>query len=153
LDQDGRGMEENFRMTSKSRFWGLRPWRRHSMILMVFGILFVFFGLNYIYSQSTSVREIALKVLLQIAPVQFWGGIFVAAGLLCILSTRWPPYAETWGYMVLTGLGAGWAATYLMGVLFLGAPAANLSQVLLWSGLSFAWWAISGLPNPEKPER
>lgn len=67
-----------------------------------------------------------------------------------MMSTRWPPLAETWGYMVLTGLSSGWAATYLTGVIFFHAPATNLGQVFVWGCLGFMWWAISGLPNPEK---
>lgn len=146
-------VEENNHLTPRSRFWGLRPWARHSLILMVFGILFVFVGLNYIYGDSTRNRERALRALLQVAPIQFWGSIFILAGVLCMLSSRWPPFAETWGYMVLTGVGSGWAATYLMGILFFGSPVTNLSQVLLWGGLAFAWWAISGLLNPTRRER
>lgn len=140
-----RDMEENFHLTWKQRFWGLRPWQRHSLILMVFGLLFVLMGLQYIGSSPNRNRELALKVILQIAPIQVWGSVFIVMGALCMLSSRWPPFAETWGYMVLTGMSSGWGAAYLMGVLFFNAPASGLSQVILWGGFGFVLWAISGL--------
>jgi hypothetical protein len=137
-------------MIKVRKFWGLRPWKRHSTILMVVGILFVLVGFQYIVSTPSRMREISLAVVLQIAPIEFWGGVFVFAGLLSMLSARWPPLTETWGYMVLTGLSAGWSATYLMGILFFGSPATNSTQVFLWGCLAFMWWAISGLLNPDR---
>lgn len=147
----GRGrLEENRSMTKSQRWWGLRPWKRHSTILVVVGFMFVLAGIQYIVAKPSKAREEALYALTQFAPVQFWGGLFVLAGLSAMISTRWPPLAETWGYMVLTGLSSGWAATYLTGVIFFHAPTTNLSQVIIWGCLGFMWWAISGLPNPER---
>jgi hypothetical protein len=134
----------------KQRFWGLRPWKRHSLILMVAGVIYVFVGIQYILTESTPGRERALKVILQVAPLPFWGSVFVFAGLLTILSSRWPPLTETWGYIVLTSLSAGWASTYLMGILFMDSPSSNSSQVFLWGCLAFLWWGISGLLNPDR---
>lgn len=134
----------------KQRFWGLRPWKRHSTILMVVGFLFVLTGINYIVAKPTEGRQKALAVILQLAPIQFWGILFVVAGALAMVSSRWPPMTETWGYMILTGLSSGMAMTYLTGIAFLGAPSANFGQVILWSCLGFMWWAISGLLNPDK---
>lgn len=147
---EGRGELEENRIVRPPRYWGLRPWKRHSTILMVVGFLFVLIGFQYIISDSTPGREKALAVILQVAPIQFWGCFFIAGGLLAMISSRWPPLTETWGYMVLTGISSGWAATYLMGILFFQSPAANITQVFLWGVLGFMWWAISGLLNPDK---
>lgn len=132
------------------RIWGLRPWTRHSLILMVAGFLYVLVGVNYIFAKPSLNRENSLRALLEIAPIGFWGSIFVLCGTLSMISSRWPPFSETWGYMVLTGLSAGWAATYLTGILFFHSPSANSTQVVLWGCLGFMWWAISGLLNPDK---
>ena len=143
-------VEANFRMRMKRKYWGLRPWKRHSTILMVVGFLYVLIGFLYIASESSKSRERALAVVLRIAPIEVWGGLFMTAGALAMLSSRWPPLTETWGYMVLTGLSAGWAATYLLGIAFFEAPVINSTQVLVWGILAFMWWAISGLLNPDK---
>jgi hypothetical protein len=150
VGENGGGVEENFRMRIKRRYWGLRPWKRHSTILMVAGIIYTLIGFAYFSASPNKTRDSTLVVVLQIAPIQFWGGVFCLAGLLTLVSSRWPPFAETWGYMVLTGLSAGWAATYLMGTLFFHAPIVGVTGGLLWSLLAFMWWAISGLLNPDK---
>lgn len=142
-------MEENLRITKTQQWWGLRPWKRHSLILTVGGFLYVLIGFLYVNSPPNANRETSLKVILQIAPIQVWGAIFTISGILSMISSRWPPFSETWGYMVLTGMSSGWATTYLMGVLFFHSPSTNLSQVLVWGILAFMWWGISGLANPD----
>lgn len=150
MDQGYGGLEEDGLMKPR-KFWGLRPWKRHSTILMVVGFLFVLVGMQYALAPESKGRSEALYVILQVAPIQFWGGVFIFAGFMSMISSRWPPLAETWGYMVLTGLSSGWSATYLIGIIFFKSPAANITQVILWGSLGFMWWAISGLPNPERP--
>jgi hypothetical protein len=143
-------MEESLHVKLIRNFWGLRPWKRHSTILMVAGIMYAFIGYAFFSAPPNKTRDVMLVVVLQIAPIQFWGGVFFFAGILTSISARWPRHAETWGYMVLTGLSAGWAAAYLMGVSFFKAPTAGITAALVWSLLAFIWWAISGLLNPDK---
>lgn len=132
------------------RFWGFKPWRRHSLILAVAGFLYSLVGFLYAASPANPGRRRSLSFLLDIAPQQFWGGLFITVGVLTVLSSVWPPIAENWGYTLLTGLSAGWSAVYLMGVLFFHSPAAtNGTQAVLWGTLAFMWWAISGLVNPD----
>lgn len=150
MGEEHGSVEENLHIAKLQRFWGLRPWKRHSLILTVAGVLYAFIGVLYVRSPPTANREISLKILLQVAPIQVWGAVFVLSGLLAIVSSRWPMFSEKWGYAVLTGMSSGWAATYLLGVAFFNSPSNNLSQVMLWGLLAFMWWAISGLLNPDK---
>lgn len=131
-------------------FWGIRPWERHSLVLLVAGFAYAATGLSYILAEPTEGRRIALQVALDRMPIQFWGAAFIVMGALSIISSRWPPFTETWGYMVLTGMSAGWSATYVTGVIFEDSPATNLSGGLVWGLLAFMWWAISGLLNPDR---
>lgn len=149
MGEKGRNLAGNDHMNRFRRLWGLRPWKRHSTILMVAGILYGFIGFQYITAQPSRIREASLIVVLQIAPLEFWGCVFLAAGILTSVSSRWPPFAEKWGYMVLTGLSGAWGAAYLTGVSFYKAPASAISQIILWGLLAFIWWAISGLLNPD----
>jgi hypothetical protein len=141
-------MSPTRRARFKRRYIGVRPWMRHSLVLTVAGLVYIAMGFNYILAVPTRNRELALQVALDKAPISFWGGVFIAAGMLSIISSRWPPVAEAWGYMVLTGLSLGWCVTYATGVLLLDSPAANLSGSLTWGLLAFLWWAVSGLVNP-----
>lgn len=102
-------------------------------------------------SPNSSNREVALQALLRIAPMPFWGGVFIFAGVLSIISSRWPRFAETWGYMVLTGLSLAWGTAYLTGIVFTRAPLSNLAGFLLFDLLGFVWLIVSGLRNPEHP--
>lgn len=149
MGEESGGLEKDLDM--KHPIWGLRPWKRHSTILAVVGCMFILVGLQYIFTGTTPTRERALFVLVQFAPLKFWGSLLVLAGILAMLSTKWPPRIETWGYIVLTGMSAGWSATYLTGVIFFHAPAAAIGQSIIWAALAFMWWAISGFPNPDRP--
>lgn len=132
---------------------GIRDFQRHSLVLVVAGFVFLAIGVSFIISDPTPSRIVALHYALQWWSFETWGSIFVLAGALAIVSARWPPVSETWGYTVLTGLSAGWAAFYLAGVLFYHAPLQNLSGFMSWGLIAFMWWAISGLINPPPKHR
>lgn len=127
---------------------GFRPWERHSLVLMICGVVFVLIGVSYIITEPTRAREQALHFAFEWMPSEGWGAVFILCGVLSIISSRWPPISETWGYTVLSGMSAAWAGFYLVGVLFGESPATNLSGVLSWGVIAFMWWAISGLLNP-----
>lgn len=135
-------------MKSMHPFRGVRPFERHSLVLIVAGLVYIAIGWGYIHEPRTAGQALALQLALKWWPMFFWGVIFVLAGVLAIVSSRWPPVSETWGYIVLTGLSAGWGAFYLMGIWFGNSPEANYSGFLIWGLLGFMWWAISGLRNP-----
>lgn len=127
---------------------GIRPWKRHSLVLLVAGLVYILIGISYAFTDPTPSRLVALEFALHWCSFQVWGGVFILSGILSIVSSRWPPVSETWGYTVLTGLSAGWAGFYAVGVIFGDANVSNLSGTLSWGLLAFMWWAISGLVNP-----
>lgn len=131
-----------------NRWKGIRPFKRHSLVLMVAGLVYILIGISYISTKPTHSRYVALKVALDWMSIDKWGYVFIIAGALAIISSRWPPISETWGYTVLTGLSTGWGSFYLVTVLFEHSPAQNLSGFLTWGIIGFMWWAISGLTNP-----
>lgn len=149
MDQERRRVEGDFPVKLNRALWRLRTWKRHDLILSVAGCMYAMIGVAYILADPTPGRVIPLQILLRIAPFHFWGWVFVAAGILSLISSRWPPSSETWGYVVLTGISTGWGSAYLMGILFAGAPWTNISGFLIWGMLGFLWWAISGLVNPD----
>ena len=130
----------------------MRPWTRHSLVLMVAGIIYVLIGISYATADPTPERIKALHYALKWMPFHSWGIIFVLAGLLSVISSRWPPVSKTWGYTVLTGLSGGWAGFYAVGILFGESPMTNVSGVMSWGLIAFLWWAISGLVDPYKKE-
>lgn len=137
-------------MISFKTLWGIRrKWTRHDLLLLLGGVMYTMLGLVYVVDKPSRNREIALQALLKIAPMQFWGGVFVFAGVLAIISARWPPTVEFWGYVVLTGISFLWATAFLTGILFTKAPWSNVGGFLLFATLGSIWWVVSGLRNPE----
>lgn|SRR5512134_98145 len=149
MGEDVGNLEEADPVRSR-RFWGLRPWKRHDLILTVAGAIYTLVGLAYVLGDDTPSRLVSLQVLVAIFPIKVWGAGFVAAGVLTIISSRWPPMVETWGYVLLTSLSVGWGTAYLMGIVFGSSPWANINGFFLWTLLGFMWWAVSGLLNPDK---
>lgn len=136
-------------MVELARKWrGLRPFLRHSMVLAVAGIVYIAIGYSYLTQEPTPVRLEALQYATRVLAYEYWGYVWILAGLLSILSSRWPPVSETWGYFVLTGQTTAWALFYAAGIVFGDSPSTNLSAVLSWGLIAFMWWAISGLVNP-----
>lgn len=128
---------------------GLRPVRVHSVVLAVAGIVYIAVGITYLTGEATPSRLQALVYALQIVEYRQWGWVWIFVGLLSIISSRWPPVSETWGYFVLTGQAAAWALFYAAGVVFANTPTGNLSGTLSWGLIGFMWIMISKLVNPE----
>lgn len=117
-------------------------------MLLVAGAVYIAIGYTYFTVGPSPARAEALKYALNVVSYDQWGVVWALCGVLAIISARWPPISETWGYIVLTGQSAAWALFYLTGMLFADAPWSNFSSVLAWGLVAFLWWAISGLINP-----
>lgn len=126
----------------------LRPWRRHSQVLVVAGAIYVSIGLAYIVAPPNPTRDASLRVPLTWLALPGWGAVFIVIGVAAMISSRWPPASETWGYSALSGISTLWASFYASGLL-LGAGFNAVPGVFVWVLVSFLWWAIAGLHNPE----
>lgn len=127
---------------------GVRPFLRHSLVLLVAGAVYVAIGYSYLQTEPNAARLDALYYALKVTSYNNWGFVFMVVGILAVISSRWPPVSEKWGYFVLTGQSVAWALFYLTGILFHDSAPANIVGVLSWGLIGFLWWAISGLVNP-----
>jgi len=141
-------MLEKLNLERLHRWKSLKPWRRHSLVLMISGISYAFIGVSYIYAEPNPNREVALHYALNWFSLSVWGWWFVITGLVTMVSSRWPPVSRTWGYTLLTGLASAWGMFYLAGILFWHSPFTNIAGAILWGVFGFLWWAISGLVDP-----
>lgn len=132
---------------------GVRPFKRHSLVLLVAGLVYIGIGIAYVSSHPTPDRVEALYYATTVLDFEDWGFVFAAVGLTAMISSRWPPVSETWGYTVLTAMSSAWATFYLFGIWFHGTPTSNYTGVATWALIAFLWWAISGLVNPDSLER
>jgi hypothetical protein len=134
----------------KRRFVGVRPWTRHSLVLLIAGLVYVVVGVVYIQTPIGGPTWQALTVARSWMTLDHWGYLWIVVGLLAIISSKWPPVAEKWGYMALTALAAAWGSFYILGVIFGHTTVGGLATGLLWWLVAFMWWAISGLVSPEE---
>ena len=125
----------------------LRPWRRHSLVLAVAGPIYIAFGCIYVFTEPTPERLSNLRLAAAVMPIHLWGIPWILGGILALVSARWPPASETWGYTVLAGLASCWAGCFAVAP-FLGASWAALNGSLIWTMVAFLWWAVAGLANP-----
>lgn len=139
---------EGLRHPREHEWRKLRPWRQHSQVLIVSGLVYVTVGISYVVTEPTDARHAALKLATVIMPLSAWGWLWIVAGGLVFVSARWPPVSETWGYSVLTTLSFSWAFVYAAGVAFLGSPHSAISGALLWGLAAYLWYKIAGLTNP-----
>lgn len=128
----------------------VRPWKRHSLILVIAGLAHVMMGTAYLYLEEGGPRARMLVIPLKTAPAEFWGLLFMCVGVFVILSSVWPGHSEKWGYVVATGFSSAWSAQYLIGAYFLNEYyASNIAMGALFALIAFLYWGISGLVNPD----
>lgn len=133
----------------KRHYVGIRPWTRHSLVLLVAGTVYICIGAVYFNTPENSPTWNALTMAREWFSLNVWGFVWISVGVMAILSARWPPRVETWGYMALTSLSAGWGAFYILGVIFGRNSMGSLAVGMMWLLVAFLWWAISGLISPE----
>jgi hypothetical protein len=122
---------------------------------MVAGWAYAAMGLAYMLNGLNASRVSAMRFQLEYVflgraglPIWAWGAIFLVVGVASVISSRWPPASETWGYTAMTGLSTLWGLCYLAGIPG-GAPLSNITSFIVWTLIGFLWWAISGLVSPE----
>ena len=131
-------------------WWELRPFQRHSLVLAVAGLVYIGVGIAYTCTDPTPDRLSSIGWALEHIPLSAWGVVWILVGILAVLSARWPPASKTWGYSALTGLSMCWSALYGVGIaLFDAPPEAGITGCFVWGLVSFLWWAIAGLTNPD----
>lgn len=132
------------------RFVGVRPWTRHSLVLLIAGMVYIAIGTVYIGTPVGGPTWQSLTVARAWFGLDQWAVVWFTVGGLSIISSKWPPVAEKWGYMALTALAALWGAFYILGVIFGPNTLGGAAVGLVWWLVGFMWWAISGLVSPEE---
>lgn len=123
------------------------------MVLSLGGFIYIAVGAVYLGSDPLPSRTRSLELALNLLPLWAWGLLWIVAGIAGIISARWPPASEKWGYTVMASFAALWGAVYLLGVFLLNTPIQGLSGGGVWFLVAVLWWGISGLENPGRVMR
>jgi hypothetical protein len=123
---------------------------RRGAILLCYGAVWALYGYAQIASPPPDQR--GLQPLLQLWSLDVWGGLWVAAGLLAMVSA-WLPTGRDWmafpalQLVVLPWMGC-YLATWLMGQYPRGWIAAAV-----WGLISVPVWVVAGWPEPPRAKR
>lgn len=135
-----------------TRFLSFKPWSRHGAILVVAGITYMVMGTVHVFHVPSESQAEALYFALHLMSLDCWGVGFILTGLVALISSRWPNWPKSWGYVVLTGWSAAWSAFYFAGASLTDAKVVYFGTAGVWALLAFLWWAVSGLVSPPKED-
>lgn len=135
----------------RPHWWQLRRFTPKSLVLVMLGGIFMLLGLNALSHPWTPQQAEALVMLTTLAPRWVWAVLSIVAGLASVLSSMWPTWNDSWGFVALAGMSAWWACAYAAGVLISGSAAA-ISNALIWAGFCAMLWAISRLDDPYRDQ-
>lgn len=131
-------------MRKKPKWYHVKPWSRHGLILTTVGVAYIAVGIMFVSQEATALRAENLKLALNVMPYTWWGIGFMVVGLITIVSSRWPFAPKSLGYSVLSGWTVAWAGFHIIGGIAAGNTAYIASGVV-WATMAFLWWAVSGL--------
>ncbi|MDX3713361.1 hypothetical protein PV733_31360 [Streptomyces europaeiscabiei] len=123
---------------------------RRGAILLCYGAVWALYGYAQIASPPPDQR--GLQPLLELMPLDVWGGLWMAAGLLAVVAA-WLPQGMDWpAYPALQLVVLPWMgcyfATWLMGDFPRGWIAAAV-----WGLISVPVWVAAGWPEPPRVKR
>jgi hypothetical protein len=124
---------------------------RRSLVLLVFGVLFVLIGFSYLGQAAEITRSpaaaLSYKAHLALMPLDVWSWLFIATGAVGIaggLTVSHPP-----GYGALIAISTWWAAEFVLSWALTGYGRAVLGA-LVWIALSAALLIVAGWPDPHE---
>jgi len=122
---------------------------RRSLVLLVFGVLYVLIGFTYLGQAAeitaSPAAALSYRAHLQLMPLDVWAWLFLgagAAGIVGGLTMRHPL-----GYGALMVMATWWGAEFIGSAIVTGYGRAILGA-LVWIALSAALLIIAGWPDP-----
>lgn len=123
---------------------------RRGAILLCYGIVWAIIGYGQITSPAPDLR--GLRLLLQMMPLDVWGWIWVASGLIAIVSAWLPPEKDWPGFLALPLMVLPWAVSYLLAWIIGDYPRGWLASVV-WGAIAAPVLVVAGWREPPRPKR
>lgn len=123
---------------------------RRGAILLSYGVVWAIIGYGQITSPAPDLR--GLRLLLQMMPLDVWGWIWVASGLIAIISA-WLPQERDWpGFLALPLMVLPWASSYLLAWIIGDFPRGWVAAVV-WGAIAAPVLVTAGWREPPRPKR
>lgn len=123
---------------------------RRGAILLSYGLVWAIIGYGQITSPAPDLR--GLRLLLQIVSLDVWGWIWVASGLIAIISAWLPPEKDWPGFLALPLMVLPWAASYLLAWIIGDFPRGWVAAVV-WGAIAAPVLVTAGWREPPRPKR
>lgn len=123
---------------------------RRGAILLCYGIVWAIVGYGQITSPAPDLR--GLRLLLQMMPLAVWGWIWVASGLVAIVSAWMPPERDWPGFLALPLMVLPWSVSYLLAWIVGDYPRGWLASVV-WGAIAAPVLVVAGWREPARPKR
>lgn len=102
----------------------LWPTTRRGLKLWVLAIIIAVKGIGYARGETSNSTESSLRLITERLhiPLEAFGVFMVCLCVFALVTAYSRRGRDLWGYMALVGFAFGWATTFAVGALFLGAP-------------------------------
>lgn len=124
---------------------------RRSLVLLVFGTLYVLIGVSYLGQAAEITRSpaaaLSYKAHLALMPLDVWAWLFIAAGAAGILGGL--TMRHPLGFSALMVMSTWWGAEFIGSWIVTGYGRAVLGA-LVWIALSAALLIIVGWADPQE---
>lgn len=118
--------------------------------LLLLGVAVAVQGVGYITPRPEGLTG-ALRALSSIAPIQVWGGLWVAAGLYAVVKALRPPqkHRDVWPVVAVTSLwSAAYLAYWLVAAVFYGELTRSWTSGVAWGSLTVLIVSWGKCTNP-----
>jgi hypothetical protein len=123
---------------------------RRGAILLSYGGVWAIIGYGQITSPQPDQR--GLRILLERMPLDAWGWLWVASGLIAIVSAWLPPGHDWPGFLALPLMVLPWTASYLVAWLTGDFPRGWVAAVV-WGAIAAPVLVVAGWREPPRPKR
>lgn len=119
------------------------------LFLLFVSVSWIVIGYGYISAPLQShAGKMALQLSINIMPLSAWGFIWVACGLVGLVSAFLRgPGADRFGFIALEAIGMWWSATYLVGW-FVGYYSRGWAAAAIYGAICGGIIVVSGWSEP-----
>lgn len=123
---------------------------KRGRVLLFFGALDLIYAVSLASPDETTRHAPMFVWLAEVAPLWAWSVMWAGVGVACLVHAFFR--RDQVGYAAAIGLKIGWGLLSLGGWLFGGVDRGYVSAVI-WLGLAWMVWVISGWPELDGRER
>lgn len=127
--------------------WVRRRVGRRGVFLILFGVVYLLLGYSYLGVTVTPVVRQALRLALNVAPLQVYAWAWVTAGAICVVSGLVSPARKPIGFTTAVLMPTLWAVVYMAAWVDGDIPRGWVTAVL-FAAIAAAVAVVAGMPEP-----